>query len=225
ACADDRTEVPETDETDNCRASAPFDVGRPDLVVTAISDPRDVATPGSDFSVTDTVRNQSAFPAASSRTRYYLSTDPSKSTGDKLLAGSRAVPALPPGAVSTGTVSVTIPSAVPVGLYRMLACADDTKAVPEADETNNCPASTRSIQVGRPDLVTTAINDPPATAPRGSHLSITDTVKNQGVVPAQSSRVQYYLSLDTQRNIGDKLLTGSRAVPTLAPGESSMGAV
>jgi parallel beta-helix repeat protein len=224
ACADDKGDVPESDEADNCRASASFQVGRPDLVIAAVSDPPSATAPGTKFSVTDTVRNQSSlFPAGSSHTRYYLSLDPSKSAGDKLLAGSRAIPSLAPGGASTGAVLVTIPLTMSAGTYYVLSCADDTKAVSESDETNNCRASAAQVQVGKPDLVTTAISDPPATASRGTHLSVVDTVKNQGTVPAESSRVQYYLSLDSQKNTGDKLLTGSRTVPSLAAGDVSTG--
>jgi uncharacterized membrane protein len=54
---------------------------------------------------------------------------------------------------------------------------------------------------------------------------VTDTVENVGVVPARTSKVQYYLSLNTQKENGDKLLSGARSVPQLTPGDTSTGGV
>jgi subtilase family serine protease len=98
--------------------------------------------------VTDTVKNQSVFPAGASRTQYYLSLDTVKNGGDGLLGG-RPVPSLAPGVASTATIPVTILAGTPVGNYFVLACADDTSAVIEADETNNCLASATTVAVSR----------------------------------------------------------------------------
>ena len=100
--------------------------------------------------MTDTTANAGSTTTPTSTTRYYLSADGAKSADDTLLGGGRAVPALAQGAASTGTTTVTIPAGTPVGLYRLLACADDVAAVGETDETNNCLASTGSVQVTVP---------------------------------------------------------------------------
>jgi subtilase family serine protease len=70
-----------------------------------------------------------------------------KGSGDKLLSGTRSVIALEPGASSTGTTTVKIPSNTVLGVYYLLACADDTNSVTETDETNNCAASTTRVNV------------------------------------------------------------------------------
>jgi subtilase family serine protease len=44
-------------------------------------------------------------------------------------------------------VNVMIPSATPPGAYYLLACADDMEAVAESNETNNCIASSSTVQV------------------------------------------------------------------------------
>ena len=164
ACADDTHVVAETDEAGNCRASTTtMQVGRPDLTISAVGNPS-TAVPGVAFQVSDTVQNQTAFSAGGSRTQYYLSVDAVRSTGDRLLSGMRAVPALAAGGASIGTASVVVPNGTPIGTYYFLACADDVRAVAERDETNNCRTSTTQILVGRPDLVITAVGDPPATA-------------------------------------------------------------
>src|SRR5207249_3850968 len=150
--------------------------------------------------------------AAASTTRYYLSLNQQKDANDILLTGSRSVLALNVGATAKGTVTATIPSTTPVGTYFVLACADDANAVTESNEANNCLASTTTVQVTLPDLVETAITNPPATANRGSSFRVTDTAKNQGLVPAAASTTRYYLSVDQQRDGSDILLTGSRSV-------------
>jgi len=226
ACADDTAVVTETDESNNCRASAAtVQVTRPDLVQTVVSDPPAAAAPGSSFKVVDTVQNQGLVAAGVSTTRYYLSTDPQKGSGDTLLTGNRPVPSLAPGADSGGkAVTVTIPSTMPLGTYYLLACADDTALVTEAEENNNCGASAMPVQVTRPDLVLTAVSNPPSAAPPGSSFKLSDTVRNQGLVAAAATTTRYYLSADQQKGSGDTLLTGSRSVPSLGPGISSTGA-
>jgi subtilase family serine protease len=148
ACADDTLLVPESDETNNCIASvATIQVTAPDLVETAVSKPPASVNQGGSFNVTDTAKNAGAGPAGASTTRYYLSLDKTKSAGDVLLTGSRAVPALTPSGTSAGTVSVTVPVGTSAGSYYLLACADDLKVVNESKEGNNCRASATTIKI------------------------------------------------------------------------------
>jgi hypothetical protein len=149
ACADDTAVVTETNELNNCRASVtPVQVTRPDLVMTAVSNPPAAAARGSSFKVNDTVQNQGLVAAAASTTRYYLSADQQKSSGDTLLNGSRSVPGLEPGVSSAGaTVTVTIPPTISPRAYYLLACADDIGLVTETVESNNCRASASPVSV------------------------------------------------------------------------------
>jgi len=59
----------------------------------------------------------------------------------------------------------------------------------------------------------------------GAAFSVTDTVRNLGLVASGTSTTRYYLSVDAVKNAGDVLLTGSRAVPALAGGATSSGTV
>jgi PKD repeat protein len=118
-----------------------------DLVETAVTNPPGSIKRGGRFSVTDTTKNQGTATAGVSTTRYYLSLDTLKDSGDKLLTGSRAVPSLAPGAQSSGTLNVTVPTTTALGSYFLLACADDTQVVAENDETNNCKASATTVTV------------------------------------------------------------------------------
>ena len=224
ACADDTRLVSEALETNNCRASATkVTVSGPDLVVTAVSNPPATASTGSTFSVTDTVANAGAVTAAASTTRYYLSTTTSKS-GARLQNGKRAVPSLASNASSSGPATVTVSAGTMPGSYFLLACADDTVDVSEMIENNNCKDSATIVTVSGPDLAATAISNPPATVNGGTSFSVTDTGQNLGNATAAASRTRYYLSPTTSKTASSILLSGYRAVPSLAPGATSSGA-
>jgi hypothetical protein len=231
ACADDTGLVAESNEGNNCIASSTTvqvqsgGGGGPDLVETAVSNPPSSVVLGGTFSVTDTVMNQGGSVAASSKTRYYFSTDAVKSSGDFILKGARSVPSLAAGASSTGSKTVTVKAGTPGGTYFLLACADDTHLVVEDNEGNNCKASTTTVVVTGPDLVETALTNPPATATAGSSFSVTDTVTNQGSAAAGSTLTRYFLSLNATKGGTDILLSGSRVVPGLAAGGTSSGTV
>jgi subtilase family serine protease len=70
-----------------------------------------------------------------------------------------------------------------------------------------------------PDLVVTALAAPPAGGAGGT-IVVTDTTKNQGSGVADVSATGFYLSANTLLDSADVLL-GSRAVASLAAGESS----
>ena len=165
ACADDTAQVVEANETNNCRAAAGTVAVAPataDYVVTALSDPPATVAASASFTATDTTQNAGTGGGFASTTRYYLSTNTLRDAGDVLLTGVRAVPALGAGATSSGSVTVTIPATTAVGPYYLLACADDTAAIPETNENNNCRASVATVQVtpASADLVVSSVDDP-----------------------------------------------------------------
>jgi hypothetical protein len=149
ACADEMGTVEEGDEADNCVASpgATVTVARPDLTVSGVSSPPASAKRGGKIRITDTAQNVAAVAAKSTKNRYYLSRDGVKSSGDQLLSGSRSVPELPAGAGHSGTVRLTVLNATPFDTYFVLACADDTSAVIESGEGNNCRPSAGTITI------------------------------------------------------------------------------
>jgi subtilase family serine protease len=224
ACADDRAVVEETNETNNCRSSnAAILVTQPDLVVTAVSNPLAMATPGTRFSITDTTENIGPISAPTSNNRYYFSLDQTLSADDVLSPDSRAVAALAPGATSSGSRTITVPVSTPLNTYYLLSCADGFGGIPELVETNNCKASQTTIIVGWPDIVMTALANPPALAAPAGKFPVSDAVVNQGQITANSTSTAYYLSTDPVKDAADILLSGTRSVPVLAPGASSSG--
>ena len=220
ACADDTNVVAESDETNNCGASATLlQLQLPDLTESSVS-----YTPPSNgtLQISDTATNLGSVSAAATVTQYYVSSGNWKSTSSQLLTGSRSVPQLGPGITSTGTTTVTVPSSVAVGNYYVLACADDTNVVPESNETNNCAAAPNQVQVG-PDLIESGVSTSTTMTGAGSALQVNDTATNQGAWSAATSFTQYYLSPYTTKTSASRLLSGNRSVPTLAAGATSSG--
>jgi sugar lactone lactonase YvrE len=192
-----------------------------DLVVTAVSDPPAALLPGARLSVTDTVLNQGGRGAGPSTTRHYLSLGMARTPQSILLKGTRPVGSLAAGASSQGTSTmVTVPISTPEATYYLLACADDVDRVAETNESNNCAPAALPVTVGRPDLVVTAVSDPPALAMKGSRFAVTDSVANQGPLGADPTTTRYYASANSQWGPEDRLLVGTRAVPALAAGAS-----
>jgi aqualysin 1 len=224
ACADDSHTVAEVEETNNCTADpTTVVIAFADLVTSAVGNPAPAGAPGTSFAVSDTVQNRSNVTASSSTTRYYLSSDATRDEEDVLLSGTRSVTSLPAGETSIGSRSVTIPTSTSPGTYRLIACSDDTARVKESDESNNCLASSGTILIGSPDLVTTAVSNPPGTAAPGTAFTIVDTVQNASPIDAGASTTRYYLSQDSTRGADDVAITITRTVEALVAGASSSG--
>jgi subtilase family serine protease len=142
AAADGDGLVAEAQESNNT-ATRSIALG-PDLAVSGLGAPTS-APAGATITVSDAVINQGAGGADATTTRFYLSTNVLFDAADVPLPGSRSVPALAPGAASTGSAQVTIPPGTAPGTYFLLAVTDADNAVRESSETNNALA--RSIQV------------------------------------------------------------------------------
>lgn len=121
----------------------------PDLVVSSITNPPSTAHAASSFSVTDTTGNSGDNTAGASTTQYRLSIDATITSSDTLI-GTRSVGTLKKNSSSSGSVTVTIPSTLPLGNYYLGACADGPSVVTESNETNNCRASTTTVNVIAP---------------------------------------------------------------------------
>jgi len=146
ACSDSGGAAAEINETNNCLASSStIKISGADLIETAVSNPPASKVAGGSFSVTDTVKNQGNASAGAFKVGYYLSTD--KVAKTKNLTGNRSLTSLAAGATSSGTVSVTVPSGTAPGTYYLLACSDYWVAAAESNETNNCLASSSTVQI------------------------------------------------------------------------------
>ncbi len=150
ACADDLLKVSETDENNCLSTTTPMLVALPDLVILVVNNPPSTVAVGKSFVASDSVHNPSPVAALKSTTRYFLSLDTVKGLEDVPLTGTRKVPQLAAGATSTGSRSVSVPSATPPGTYHLLACADDNANLSETDEANNCRDASTTVLVTAP---------------------------------------------------------------------------
>jgi subtilase family serine protease len=189
-----------------------------DLVVSLLTAPP-TAGAGATVTLVETTKNQGMGTADPSTTRFYLSRTSTVTATAILLDSTHAVPALTPGAASSASVLVTIPSATSVGSYYIIAKADADGIEQESQESNNTLA--RQLTIG-PDLVFSVLAVP-ATAAAGGAIVVTDTVKNQGGGTAGATTTTFYLSSDTALGAGD-VLSGSRSVPDLPSGGVNSGA-
>ena len=73
---------------------------------------------------------------------------------------------------------------------------------------------------GAPDLYESFVGLGATVAKPGGSLAVADVVANAGLGAAPGSTTRYYLSTDTVKSVGDILLGGSRAVPSLLPGST-----
>jgi subtilase family serine protease len=217
--------IDESNESNNVFGPQSLVVAQPmpDLVESAMANPPATALLGGSISLSDTVRNNGNAQAVASNTRYYLSLDAVKSANDTIML-VRSVPVLAAGATHTYNPTITLSSTLALNSYYVLVCADDANQVSESDETNNCRASSTQVQVVSPDMVVTAVSNPPASVGVGGSFVMSDTVLNQGNGSAGVSATRYWLSADQVKGAGDRLLNGVRSVPALAVNASSSGA-
>jgi Extensin-like protein C-terminus/CARDB len=131
-------------------ASGAAAAGKADLAQSSVSRSTSVVAAGGLLEVGDAVRNRGDSVARRSRTRFYLSRDRSRGSGDIRLNGSRPVPRLRPGQASAGTTAARVPVTAPLARFHVLACADDLTVVPESRARNNCLASRGRVRITLP---------------------------------------------------------------------------
>jgi subtilase family serine protease len=144
-CADLQNKVAETDETNNCAASAGTGtVGPADLVIASLDEPPASIPAGSSFPIADSTANVGDGTAVNSTTRFFLSAD-ALPGGDLAVDGERFITQLAPGATDTATTEVSLPFETPPADYFLLACADSGGTVAEVSEINKLPGLGRAV--------------------------------------------------------------------------------
>ncbi|MBD2415927.1 hypothetical protein FACHB389_31060 [Nostoc calcicola FACHB-389] len=194
----------ESNETNNVFAQA-ITLAAPDLVVTAANAPITAAL-GQTISVSWTVKNQGIISAFGDwEDNIYISDDQFFNDQDRYLGRrntGRNTP-LAPGASYTITQDISIPNSVGGDVYLLFVAAGNNQG--ETDQTNNVFA--QAITINAPDLVVTAVNAPTTAALRQT-ISVSWTVKNQGVVSAFGDWFDYiYISDDQFFGEGDTYIT------------------
>ncbi len=217
----------DTTSTATCRVSmsanrsvtATFDLlPRPDLQVVSVTAPAGGAV-GRPLAVSALVRNTDLAAAVASTLQFYLSPDGTLGAGARLLL-SRPTPGLAPGASTTVAATMTIPSDVLPGAYRIVALADAGSVVSERVENNNTGVSAPiTVTLYRSELAVTALTVPARSA-LGQLVAIQNTVRNTGPAPAGAFSLRFHLASDTTLDSSVAVL-GVRALGGLAAGALS----
>ncbi len=119
---------------------------RPDLTITALTNPPTVADPGDVFRVDVVLKNIGQDLAQASVTRFRLSVDGVITHTDLLVGQSNLAP-LAAGVTVQDSVLLTVPANIAAGDYFLGACADDDNTVVEINESNNCYVAAQSMHV------------------------------------------------------------------------------
>ena len=217
ACVDSTSD--ESDTTNNCSATVTVTVGAapaPDLVVDTST--VDVSAPvaGARFTLSATVRNHGNAQSASTRLRYYRSTDATITTGDTRV-GTDFVSGL--DAQGSGAESISVTASSTPGRYYYGACVDSVSD--ESDTTNNCSAAV-TVTVGAapaPDLVVDTPTVDVSAPVVGARFTLSATVRNHGSGRSAFTRLRYYRSTDATITTGD-MLEGTDLVSGLDAQES-----
>jgi hypothetical protein len=225
ACAASGNGVVEMDEGNNCIATttAAVKVARPDLAVTTATTnpPNPAVAPGATFKATDTVKNLGLIASGSSTTRYYLSLDTMKSANDILLTGTRRAGAR--GRRHEHANGYRHGSrehaARDVLRARLRGPGERGRRDGRGEQLPRGGERDRhgdEIRPGRDGGVVTAGDEGARhhlrrDGHRGEHRRGRRKI----------STTRYWLSLDPVNSAGDTLLTGSRPVPALDPGETN----
>jgi CARDB len=149
ACSDDLQAVAEAVETNNCVFSTSGVIVLPsDLVVSTLSAPPPQVNIGSSFTMSETVTNIGPGTAAfDTDSHYYLSTDQKFDPKDLPIGLGEPVPVLASGDKYTVASTLDVDKSIPPYQYYVIACADSTSHLDEADETNNCTTFPSTMDV------------------------------------------------------------------------------
>lgn len=164
--ADVADAVVEADEGNNTRVTGFLNITLPDLSITGITVPA-VGVAGRVIGIPHGVRNSAPAPgtAPAFQVGLYLGDSADIDPQADTLLAFRALASLGPGATSTATTSVTLPTTP--GNYFLGALADPSNVVVESDETNNAQAVAIAIvpEMRRDQLATASVTLSGCTVP------------------------------------------------------------
>jgi len=191
--------------------------GSPDLIVQSPGVSDSSLTPGEEFIVSATVRNQGTASSNSTTLRYYRSTN-STISGNDIEIATGYVSSLSSGSTSPASSSVTAPSNQ--GTYWIGACVDAVAG--EISTSNNCSDGVQiSVsQTGSPDLIVENPSVSDATLTPGQSFTAGGTVRNQGNLNSDSTTLRYFQSTDLHITTSDSQI-GTDSVSSLSPGSIS----
>lgn len=144
-------------------------------------------TSGNSITVSYTIKNQGAGSAATSQTKVQIKN----SSGTEITAPTFSESSLSAGASASQSRTVTIPSGSPSGTYTAYVILDNSSVLSQSNTSNDYTPGVNfsvSATVAQSDIVvqgTPSISPSPVLA--GNSITVTYTIKNQGVGDAGTS--------------------------------------
>ena len=208
-------------------ASAPCD-GRANYIVeysaqadlTVISSVSPAAVePGDTVRLSATVRNQGGVSAEGTRLRFFRSSDSTISASDTPVGTVEDIGTLSAGGSSSKSTDTRAPSSP--GTYWYGACVDSVPG--ESNTDNNCSGGQAVMVRARPeerppDLTVTESMVSPSTVEPGGAVTISATLRNQGGVSAEGTRLRFFRSSDSTISASDTPVGTARDTVSLPAG-------
>jgi subtilase family serine protease len=216
ATADDGGAIAEGNESNNTAYSLTRLIVGFDTLPTAASTVASAGL-GTNVSVTYTIKNQGGAPAPSGGTAV-LSLVP-QSSGSPIGVGFGApLPAVDPGASTSQTTKVLLPSFVAAGSYRIRV---QVQVSGDVDLGNNT-ILTGPINLVTADFAMQSVTFTPAAVAPGGNVTVVQTIKNVAAAPgsagASTSRLFLSLNQGVPTSVGE---LGLFSVPPIAAGATA----
>ena len=180
------------------------------------------------FTMSATVTNVGSGPSTDTPLRYYRSDDTTL-TGDDREMGTDIVPALSPSASSAESITMSIrgSESTPTGLrfligdFWLLACVDASGGGSSAsnDCSNAVQINVRQLGIDGSELVFTDLDVTDFSPTVGQTITISTSIRNQGVSPSPETTLRYYRSTDSTIASTDTEI-GSDFIAALASGQT-----
>jgi len=193
-------------------------IGKADLALSQQSIPSTVYTDGS-VAVNVTTKNQGVATASVHTLSYWLSDSSTFSPDSAQLLGTNEVSALAHNTSENNAATFSYDAAWGMGTKYIIVQADSGKDVSETNEDNNIIYHKIEVVAPIPDLSigNVSVQD---SALFGSAIAVTASVNNETSLKAGASRVQYWLSDDTNFDPTNDQLLGFRDIGEISANAS-----
>lgn len=192
ACVD---AVPaESNTFNNCSPGVRITVGstEPDLVIDSLRASAKRVSPGEEFGLTASVRNQGDGISPSARLLFVRSPDPAITNNDTVVATTKLGPLLPSESVPA---EVAVNAPLTLGSHYFGACVESRSG--DSDASNNCSMGERVV-IGDSDGTADLVVDPPSLGGDrlrpGQSTRLTAVVGNVGDGLSSPTTLRIYLS-------------------------------
>ena len=202
ATADSTNVVAESNETNNTRSTSVAIVvpAYPDLAVVSVSPTVPSYNAGKTVTISSVIKNQGNAAAGTFVVKF---------TPQGMNSQTQTITGLAAGTSQTLTWTFTAPTLTATASRSLTVQADSTGVIVESDETNNVGTGSVTIIGENPDLTVTALTADASTYKPGERVTITATVKNNGIIACPASKL---------RLAGDSMTAQTKDVSALSAG-------